>query len=336
MTKSKVVSAVEAVARIPDGAVIAVCGVGAGGIATQSIEALADRFDEEQHPKNISVIHAGGNPTPGLLTMEGCMGAYYSGLPSIDTAIIRENRFPVYSFSQGIILHLIRAQANDTPYLSRAGINTFVDPRIEGGAENALAAENPVVEVVTIGGEEFLHFKLPPITVAIIRGTTADTEGNITFEDETVKHEALYLAMAAHNHGGIVIAQVKYVAEAGGLRGAEVKVPGILVDYVVPYSAAEHSSKPEFNTDKRGRQRRPMMDHLSMPYGPGLTGYFRVDEGIIPFERTKPDGDRLIIVRRASEELQPGNVCNIGIGIPVGVAYITSTERIHEMYTLSN
>ena len=346
--KSKVVTAAEAVSKIPDGACIALGGVGGGGMATEIVESLAARFDKEQHPGNVSVMHAGGNQTPRFLCKEGFMSAYYSGLPSIDSDLIKQNLFPVYSFSQGIILQLFRAQANDSPYLTRAGVNTFVDPRVEAGAANEKAAASPVVEVVTIKGEEYLHIDLPPITVAVIRGTTADTEGNLTFEEETVKHEALYVAMAAHNHGGIVIAQAKYIAPAGSLPGAEVKVPGMLVDYVVPYGNAEmpkmpgRPGKPD-GAEKPGKpegaekpQRMAMPDFLSMAFGPGLTGYHKVDESIIPLESYKPDGDRLITVRRAAEELRPGYICNIGIGIPVGIAYIASKERIHEMFTLTN
>ena len=319
--KSKVVTAAEAVSKIPDGAVVGLGGVGGGGQAVEAVEAIAARFEQEQHPRNLSIIHAGGNFTPRLLTKEGIIGAYYSGLPSLETDLIKQNLFPAYSMSQGIVLHIFRSQANDSPFLSKAGVNTFLDPRIEASAVNAKAAEKPIVEVVTIGGEEYLHYDLPPITVAIIRGTTADTEGNITFEEETIKHEALYLAMAAHNHGGIVIAQVKYIAPAGSLPGADVKVPGMLVDYVFTCSTADKHHMPDFTTK---------------PYGPGLTGHHKVDDSMIPFESYKPEGDRLAIVRRAVAELRPGYVCNIGVGMPIGIAYVTSVEGVHEMFTLSN
>ena len=319
--KRKVVTVAEAVSKIPDGAFVALCGVGGGGVPTEAVEAMAKRFENEQHPKDISVIHAGGNFTTRFLTKEGLMSAYYSGLPTIDTETIKKNQFPVYSMSQGIVLQLIRAQANDSPFLTKAGVNTFLDPRIEASAVNEKAAEKPIVEVLTIGGEEYLHYDLPPITVALIRGTTADADGNITFEEETIKHEAMYLAMAAHNHGGIVIAQVKYIAPAGSLAGADVKVPGMLVDYVFTCSNPEKLHGPHF-TDKA--------------FGPALTGHGKVDESLIPFDSYKPDGERLIIARRGAAELKPGDICNIGVGIPIGIAYVTSKEGVQDMFSLSN
>lgn len=320
MYNKVVKTAAEAVSHIPDGAFIALGGVGGSGIPTEAIEAVAERFEKEGHPRSISVIHAGGGPISNTLVKEGLMGAYYSGLPSIDSGLIKKNTFPAYSLTQGNCVQLYRAQGNGSPLLTKVGLHTFLDPRLEAGACNAKAAEKPIVEVVALGGEEYLHYSLPPITAAIIRGTTADTDGNITFEEETVKNEALYLAMAAHNHGGVVIAQVKYIAPAGSLPGAEVKVPGLMVDYVFPCSDP-------------GKYHLPL---VNKPFGPGLTGHYKVDDDIVPLESYKPDGERLIVARRAVEELRPGLVCNVGIGMPVGIAYVTSKEKVHNDFYLSN
>ena len=318
--KSKIVTAAEAAAKIPDGAFIGISGVGPYGAAIEIYQAIEDRFKDERHPSGISLIHSGGNMFTMKFAQEGMMAAYYSGLPNLDNDLMAGNHFPVYSLSQGIAVQIYKAQANDTPFLTKAGVNTFLDPRIEAGASNGKAKEKPIVEVVTISGEEYLHYDLPPITCAIIRATTADSEGNIMNEEELVKHELLYLAMAVHNNGGIVIAQVKNIARAGSLPGGAIKVPGMLVDYLAPCTDLEKYHFP-CNIE---------------PYFPGQTGFYKTDESIIPFESYAPVGERLVVARRATEELRPGSVCNIGVGLPVGVSYVTSKEGIQDMYYLSN
>ncbi|MCL2165723.1 MAG: acyl CoA:acetate/3-ketoacid CoA transferase [Clostridiales bacterium] len=317
---SKIVTAAEAISKIPDGAFVAIAGVGGNGIPSESVAALAERYEKEQHPKGISVMCSGGNPAPNSLTKEGLMGGYYSGLPGLDTDLIKSNAFPAYALTQGIAVQLYRAQANDSPFLTKAGVNTFLDPRIEASALNDNAAGKPIVELLTIGGQEYLHYDLPPVTVALIRGTTADTDGNLTNEEELIKHEILYMAMAAHNNGGIVIAQVKHIAPLGSLNAAMIKVPGMLVDYVIPCSDV-----PKWHTPD-----------MTKVYSAGQTGYAKVDDSFVPLHTYKPDGDRLIVARRATEELKPGLVCNVGIGMPAGIAYVVSTEGIFNDFYLSN
>ena len=318
--KNKVVPAAVAAAKIPDGAFVAYTGVGGSGVPAEAISAIAERFEKEQHPREISVIHAGGNQMTRALAKEGLMGAYYSGITAIPNDLIDKNLFPVYSLSQGICVQMYRAQANDSPFLTRAGVNTFLDPRIEAGAANQKAEAKPIVKVVTIDGEEFLHYTIPPITVAIIRGTSADPDGNITTEEEAVKYEMLYLAMAARANGGIVIAQVRQIAKPGTIAGADVKVPGFLVDYVIPCSDPDKLHMPPLNR----------------PFSRALTGQQKVDDAFIPIEGFKPDGERLIVARRACLELRPDYVCNVGIGMPVGMSYVVSTEGIHDRFYLSN
>ena len=318
--RNKIVTAAEAAAKIPDGAFIGISGVGPYGVAMEVYQAIAERYKNERRPGNISLIHAGGNMYTPDFTGDGMMAAYYSGLPNLDSDLMDSDLFPVYSLSQGLVVQIFRAQANDTPFLTKAGVNTFLDPRIEAGAANRKAKENPIVEVVSIGGEEYLHYDLPPVTCAVIRATTADTEGNITDEEEAVKFELLYLAMAAHNNGGIVIAQVKNLAGAGSLHGGAIKVPGMLVDYVVPCTDQDKWHWPK----------------IDAPYSRGLTGFQKIEESLIPIESYAPDKERLVVARRASEELRQGCVCNLGIGMPVGISYIVSKEGIQDMLFLSN
>jgi len=315
----KIVTAAEAVAKIQDEAFVAISGVNVAGVPLELLDALIERHKREGHPSNLSYIHAGGNFAGKLLADEGMLGTYYSGIPMLGPEYVDANVIPTYSLSQGICVQLYRAQAADYPYLTKAGLHTFIDPRVEGGCANAKAAEKPIVDLVEVGGEEYLHIKIPPIKVALIRATTADCEGNLTNEEEAVKHELLYLAMAAHNNGGIVIAQVKNLAKFGTLNAADIKVPGMLVDYVVVCSDKE-KWHPQSGAGY---------------YEAGLDGHFKVDESRIPFESWAPTGERLTVARRASQELWPGCIGNVGIGASAGVAYVVAKENVHDMIYLT-
>lgn len=315
----KVVTAAEAVAKIPDGAFIALSGVNKSGIAMELLDAVVKRYQAEGHPARVSLIHAGGNRYGTPLARAGMVDSYYAGFPTMDSDLVDGDVIPTYSLTQGICAQLYRAQAADYPYLTKVGLHTYLDPRFEGGAANAKAAKKPIVEVVTIGGEEYLHYKLPPITAALIRATTADPEGNLTNEDESIQHELLYLAMAAHNNGGVVIAQVKNLAKLGSLKAADIRVPGMLVDYVVVCSNPEEWHPQSMNEG----------------FEPALTGRFHIDESQIPIESWAPKGERLIVGRRAISELWPGCICNVGIGTSDSIVYIEEKEGLQDLFSMT-
>ena len=318
MMVNKVISAEEAANKIPDRVLIGLAGVNASGVALEVIDAIVNRFQEQGHPKGIGLIHSGGNAASRRFAPDGLLGSYYGGFANIPE-VISSNAIPAYSLSQGACNQLFRAQAGDVPCLTKAGLHTYLDPRQQGAALNEKAKAKPIVSLLEVGGEEYLHFEIPPITVALIRATTADAMGNLTDEEEQMKHEILPLAMAAHNNGGIVIAQVKNLAEYRTLNAADVKVPGMLVDYIVVCS----------NPDEWHIQ------NMTKKFNPGLTGYFRVDESTIPMEIWMPEGERLIIARRGISELWPGCIANVGMGVSAGVAFLSPQEGITDMYTMS-
>jgi propionate CoA-transferase len=188
-----------------------------------------------------------------------------------------------------------------------------VDPRLQGGRINASTTED-IVEVTTLGGREMLFYKSPKPTVAFIRGSIGDADGNLSLEREALTQDTLAIAMAVKNSGGIVIAQVEYIAESGTMLPRRVKVPGILVDCVVV-------ARPEYHMQTYGTS-----------YSPALSGEIRVPLDALP---SMPFDERKVIARRAALELMPNAVVNLGIGMPEGVAGIANEEHLLPYMTLT-
>ena len=320
--KDKIKTADEAIALIRNEDVVSCSGFVGTGTPEELIAALERRFFTTDGPRNLTLVFAaacGDGKERGLnrLAHEGLVrrviGGHWSLVPKL-AKLAMNNRIEAYNLPLGTISHLYRdSAAHKAGTLTKVGLGTFVDPRQDGGKINARTTED-LVHVMEIEGEEWLFYKAFKIDVALIRGTTADPEGNITMEHEALLLDAQAAAMAARNSNGLVIAQVERIASSGSLDARRVVVPGTLVDYVVVAPPTTH--RQTYATD----------------YNPAYSGEVRVAVDKLP---TLELNERKLIARRCAFELPLGGVINLGIGMPEAVAAVAAEERILDQLTLT-
>ncbi|HME20379.1 MAG TPA: CoA-transferase [Acetobacteraceae bacterium] len=320
--RSKIVTADDAIALIRDGDTLASTGFLQTGFAEALLSTLERRFLATGRPRNLALFAAAGQGDGkdlGLnhLGHEGLLrrvvAGYWARMPKV-RALALSNKIQAYNLPQGIICQLFRDLAGGKPgTFSKVGLHTFVDPRYGGGRINEVTTKD-IVELVEVGGEEWLFYKVGKVNVAFIRGTTADTFGNVTMEREALTSNNLAMAMAAKNSNGIVIVQVERIAERGSLPPRQVKVPGILVDCIAVAEPYQHrqTATTQYNGAYAGEYRLPRASIVSGA----------IDE-------------RKIIARRAAFELPPNGIINLGVGMPEGVAAVANEERILHLLTLS-
>jgi len=318
----KVVSAENAVALVRDGDTLCNAGFVGVGVPDELLLALAERFDRTGHPRDLTLLFAAGQGDGGerglnRLAKRGMLrrviGGHWGKIPKIGRLAL-DDAVEAWNLPQGCISMLYRDIAAGKPGTwSRVGLETFVDPRNGGGRINSRTTED-LVELVEVDGEEMLFYRAIPIDVAFIRATTADPQGNLTMEREALTLDALAMAMAARNSGGLVIAQVQRIAEAASLNPRLVEVPGVMVDCVV-------ESRPEHHVQTYRTE-----------HDAALSGQVRLSLAALP---PMPLDARKIVARRAALELPPGGVVNLGIGMPEGVTVVAAEERVLAEVTLT-
>ena len=324
--RNKVIEAQEAAALVPDGATLGTVGGGGGLVEADALlAAIEERFLSTGAPTGLRVIHSlgiGDRDRRGLnrLAYEGLVkkviGGHWIWSPRMQ-ALAREEKIEAYVLPAGVTAQLMREIGAGRPGLiTHVGLGTFVDPRQDGGRMNG-SAQDILVELIEIDGRTLLRYKPFPVDVAVLRGSYADPDGNISMEEEPANLEAFAMALAAHNSGGAVIFQVRGLVEHGGIPARQVRIPGALVDAVVVVP-----EQPQCH---------------AFFYDPSISGQQQEKEFSDGGQRDRiPDseisGPRALIAHRAAQELYENAVINFGFGIPDGIAKLVAARRETDRY----
>lgn len=323
---AKIVSADDAALLLRSGATVAVTGSGGGLVEADAVfAAIESRFLATGQPAGLTLVHSlglgdrdrrGTNRFAHEGLVRRVIGGHWTWSPRMQ-ALARENRIEAYAWPSGVIAHLLREIGAGRPGLiTHVGLGTFVDPRLSGGRMNE-AAREPLVELMALDGREYLRYKPFAVDVAIVRGTYADADGNIALDDEPAELDAYAVALAAHNSGGIVIAQVREAVPAGRLPPRSVTIPGAMVDAVVLAPA--------------------QMQTYRSVYDASLVGHPDAASTAAAAARPAPEsaGAKRIIARRAALELRPGTTLNFGFGASAQVASLIAGRGDQSRYWMT-
>lgn len=318
----KILSAHEAINLIKNGDTVAIGGFLGAVHPEYLVDVLAETFVENGTPNKLNLVFTAGQgdgydrglnrlAIPGLLRR--AVGGHWNLIPKLAKMAL-DGEIEGYNLPLGVICQLFREIAAGNPgRITSLGINTFVDPRLEGGKLNANTKED-LVEVININGEEYLWYRSFPINVGILRGTCADRFGNIYFDHEPIYAETLAIAEAANNSGGIVIVQVEEIIENYQRPPRSVLIPGILVDAVVIAPSEYHRC------------------NFAGPYEESFTTQGDLSKLEL---NPVPAGWRRIIAERALLEIDNGDVVNLGIGLPEQIAPLAREHGVFDRMTLT-
>lgn len=321
----KIISAAKAAELVKDNCTLGVGGFVGCGIPDALLEALRQRYLNTQSPRNLTVFHCaavgdGKDRGANRIGLEGLVTRLICAHIGLEPALNKlavANKLAAYMLPQGVTSHLLRAIAGKKMgVFTHVGLKTFVDPRLEGCKANEAAKQSgDVVRLLSVEGRDQLFFPSFPINICFIRGTVADEDGNIALHREAAVSDQMEMAAAVHNCGGIVIAQVEKVVARNTLNPHDVKVHGLMVDYIV-----------------EGEAQYNQQTYLFDEYHPELCGEYRV-----PLNQVAPMklSWRKVIARRAAFELKPNMLVNLGIGVPDGVSAIAAEEGFVDQITLS-
>lgn len=323
MSKVSIITAQEAASMVTDHMTITTSGFVASGLPESLSCALEERFIKTGQPRDLTLFYAaalGNRDGSGAehFAHEGMtkrvIGGHWNMAPKLGELVL-ENKIEGYNLPQGTLSQLFRdIAAHRIGTLTHVGLNTFADPRLEGGKLNSIATDD-LVEVVSILGQEKLLYKAFPIDLAFLRGTYADEHGNISLEREAASLEITSIAQAAKNSGGKVIVQVEKVVANGSLDPKLIKIPGIYVDAVVVCEDPKHHEQC-----------------VGCAYDGSMTGDFRLPLDSLAYPKLSA---KKVIGRRAAMELKENSVVNLGIGIPEYISLVANEEGIGDYMTLT-
>ncbi len=319
---SKFIKASEVASLVKDGSVIGAGGFVGIGVAEEIHLEMEKYFINEGKPKDLTLIYAAGigdGKDRGLnhYAHEGfvkrVIGGHWGLAPKLQPLVVG-NKVEAYNFPQGAIAQLLRDSAAGKPRtITKVGLGTFVDPDIDGGKLNEFTKED-LVEKIKFDGKDYLAYKTQKVDVAILKGTESDEKGNIGFSKEPLTLESLALAMNARNNGGIVIVQVEKKVKNGTISPKEVKIPHILVDYVVVVEDIKNHMQTfdtQFNED-----------------------FVRNDIAIETKDSKYPLNERKVIAKRAAMLLDESKkILNYGIGVPEVIAQVLREEGRDHLFT---
>lgn len=319
----QVLTAKEAAKLVPDGCNFATDGYVGAGFAEEIAQEIERRFLETGHPRDLTLLFCAGegdykkrglNHFAHETMIRRAIGGYWGLAPNLGTLAV-ENKILAYNFPQGVLSHIFRDCAAGKPgTITHVGLNTYVDPRLQGGKINDVTKED-LVRLMEIDGREYLFYQCIPIDFAILKGTFADERGNISIEHRGTKMDMLVIAEACKNCGGKVIVQVERLVKAGTLDPKKVEIPGMLVDAVVLVEDMKNH-----------------MMSFATQYNPGFSGECTIsDDSFVPMEM----GVKKIIARRAAFELKENSIINLGIGTPEFVSSIAMEEGIRDHFILT-
>lgn len=326
MSQVKFMSADEAAALIPDYATVAITGAGGGLLEPEELlAAIERRFLSAGSPRGLTLVHAQGlgdgkdrglNHLAHQHLVKRVIGAHWSWSPRMQ-ALAAAEKIEAYALPGGVIQHLVRDSGAGRPgLLTHIGLDTFVDPRREGGRMNA-AARQPISELISLDGQDYIRYFPLKIDVAILRGSYADERGNVSFQEEGAELDGLVLATAAHNNGGCVLVQVRERVAAGELTARSARLPGALVDVVVVSPQQPQSYQGAFDAGLAGSAKRGDADRLAA-------------------ETANVDWVRKIVGARAFEELSGGGIASFGFGMPDEVATVAARHGVQLWQTVDH
>lgn len=320
----KFINSNQAAQLIPDNAIIALEGFLGSDVAEEMLRAIRSRFDKEGHPQGLDVWHASGigdgiskgtNNLAAKGLLHRIVGGHWGLTPKLEP-LVEKNDFEAYNFPQGVLSQIFRDSAAHKPIqVSQVGMGTFIDPDVSGGKLNDAAKQDDLVSKIKIHGKDYLAYEVPKPNVAILRGSFADEDGNITFDDEPLTLESTAIAMAAHNNGGKVFVQVKRVVKAGSMKPKDIRIPGLLVDYVVETHDEKmtmQSNTTQYNPDYVNQNVIEPADAIDVPL----------------------DAKKVIARRAAMFKKDTDEIVNYGIGkYPETVSLILKEEGSAENVT---